>query len=71
MTVEQKPDNLTDVDNPLQEISAFIESNPDPRELKRAVAVRMVLEGFKPIKIRLICLCFKSIHWQVESALYF
>ena len=33
---------------------AFIESNPDPRELKRAVAVRMVMSGIQRIKIKLI-----------------
>ena len=55
MTVEQKPDfNLPDEENLLEELSAFIESNPDPRELKRAVAVRMVLSGIETIKIQLI-----------------
>lgn len=55
MTVEPKPDfNLTDSENLLEELSAFIESNPEPRELKRAVAVKMVLSGIEPIKIGLI-----------------
>lgn len=55
MTVEQKTDfNLPDEENLLEELGAFIESNPDPRELKRAVAVRMVLSGIETIKIQLI-----------------
>lgn len=29
----------------MKELDAFIESNPDPRELKRAIAVRMTLRG--------------------------
>ena len=29
----------------LQELSDFIDGNPDPRELKRALAVRMWIEG--------------------------
>lgn len=31
----------------LEELNAFIHSNPDARELKRAVAVRMFLKGYK------------------------
>ena len=31
----------------MEKLDAFIESNPDPRELKRAVAVKMTLEGYK------------------------
>lgn len=30
----------------MEELSAFIESNPDPRELKRALAVKMTLQGY-------------------------
>lgn len=30
----------------MEELNAFIESNPDPRELKRAIAVRMTLRGY-------------------------
>ncbi|NJK64908.1 MAG: transposase [Synechococcaceae cyanobacterium SM2_3_1] len=30
----------------MEDLVAFIESNPDPRELKRAVAVRMTLQGY-------------------------
>jgi len=30
----------------MKELDAFIESNPDPRELKRAIAVRMTLRGY-------------------------
>jgi putative transposase len=55
MTVEQKPDfNLHESENLLGKLSAFIESNPDPRELKRAVAVKMVLSGIETMKIGLI-----------------
>jgi putative transposase len=31
----------------MEKLEAFIESNPDPRELKRALAVRMTLSGYK------------------------
>ena len=31
----------------MEELDAFIESNPDPRELKRALAVCMAIEGYK------------------------
>jgi putative transposase len=31
----------------MKELNALIESNPDPRELKRAIAVRMNLRGYK------------------------
>jgi len=31
----------------LEDLSSFIQSNPDARELKRAVAVQMFLKGFK------------------------
>lgn len=31
----------------MEQLNAFIESNPDPRELKRAIAVRMTLEGYR------------------------
>ena len=31
----------------MEKLDAFIESNSDPRELKRAVAVKMTLEGYK------------------------
>jgi putative transposase len=34
------------------ELSEFIESNPDPRELKRAIAVQMVLQGLKHRQIQ-------------------
>lgn len=30
----------------MEELDAFIDSNPDPRELKRAIAVRMTLRGY-------------------------
>jgi putative transposase len=35
----------------MEELNAFIESNPDPRELKRALAVRMTLQGYPHRKI--------------------
>ena len=31
----------------MEELDAFIESNPDPRELKRALAVSMTMKGYK------------------------
>jgi len=31
----------------LEDLNAFIQSNPDARELKRAVAVQMFLKGYK------------------------
>lgn len=31
----------------MEELEAFIESNPDPRELKRALAVNMTINGYK------------------------
>lgn len=36
---------------PLQELEKFIKSNPEPRELKRALAVQMLCQGLKPTKI--------------------
>ncbi|KAM3094727.1 helix-turn-helix domain-containing protein [Phormidesmis sp. 146-35] len=30
----------------MEELIAMIQSNPDPRELKRALAVQMVLQGY-------------------------
>jgi hypothetical protein len=39
----------------LEELNKFIQSNPDVRELKRAVAVQMYLKGFK--------------HWQIGESL--
>jgi len=30
----------------MEQLDAFIDSNPDPRELKRAIAVRMTLRGY-------------------------
>jgi putative transposase len=35
----------------MKELNALIESNPDPRELKRAIAVRMTLRGDKQREI--------------------
>ena len=31
----------------MEELDAFIESNPDPRELKRGLAVSMTMRGYK------------------------
>lgn len=39
----------------LEDLNAFIQSNPDARELKRAVAVQMFLKGFK--------------HWEIGESL--
>jgi putative transposase len=47
----------------MKELDAFIESNPDPRELKRAIAVRMTLRGHphrEIIKILQVCSGFIS-----------
>ncbi len=47
----------------MEELDAFIESNPDPRELKRAIAVRMTLRGHphrEIMKILQVCSGFIS-----------
>jgi putative transposase len=36
----------------LEDLNDFIHSNPDARELKRAIAVQMVLKGYKHREIR-------------------
>lgn len=36
----------------LQELREFIDSNPDPREQKRALALTMFIEGLSYPKIR-------------------
>lgn len=36
----------------LEELEKFIQSNPDPRELKRAIAVRMSFKGHKHRQIQ-------------------
>ncbi len=36
----------------MDELTQFIQSNPDPRELKRALAVQMVLQGYTYYEIR-------------------
>lgn len=36
----------------MNELTEFIQSNPDPRELKRALAVRMVLQEYTCFEIR-------------------
>lgn len=38
----------------LDGLNEFIQSNPDPRELKRAVAVQMFLQGYKHREIQAI-----------------
>ena len=40
--------------HPLQELSDFIDGNPDPRELKRAMSVMMWIEGVPGLKIQKI-----------------
>ena len=36
----------------LEELTEFIQSNPDPRELKRAITVQMQLKGYKHREIQ-------------------
>ena len=36
----------------LEELTEFIQSNPDPRELKRAITVQMRLKGYKQREIQ-------------------
>ncbi len=36
----------------MEELIEFIQANPDPRELKRALAVQMVMQNYKHSKIR-------------------
>ncbi len=36
----------------MEELIEFIQSNPDPRELKRALAVQMVMQNYNHSKIR-------------------
>lgn len=43
---------LCNVDLFMDKLTEFIESNPDPRELKRAVAVQMVLQEYSYFAIR-------------------
>ena len=38
----------------LDDLNKFIQSNPDPRELKRAVAVQMFLQSYKHCEIQTI-----------------
>jgi hypothetical protein len=38
----------------LQELTDFIDSNPDPRELKRALAVMMWIKGVPSLEIQKI-----------------
>jgi transposase len=40
---------------PNQRFNSYIKINPDPRELKRALVVKMVLEGYKHREIIKIC----------------
>lgn len=52
----------------MQELDTFIESNPDSRELKRALAVRMTLQGYSHreiMKILQVCSGFIS-KWKGE-----
>lgn len=43
----------------LDDLKEFIHSNPEPRELKRAVAVKMFLQGYKHREIQVV--------WGVSS----
>ena len=55
----------------MEELNGFIESNPDPRELKRALAVCMAIEGYKHreiIKILQVSSGFIS-KWKQEYIL--
>jgi putative transposase len=36
----------------LEELTEFIQSNPDPRELKRAITVQMQIKGYKQREIQ-------------------
>lgn len=38
----------------MEKLSEFIESNPDPRELKRALAVQMALQAYTYFEIRAV-----------------
>ena len=38
----------------MDELSQFIQGNPDPRELKRALAVQMVLQDYRHRKIQTV-----------------
>ncbi len=44
----------------MEELKAFIQSNPDPRELKRALAVKMTLQGYPHREIQDISLIYQS-----------
>ncbi|WP_017327147.1 IS630 family transposase [Synechococcus sp. PCC 7336] len=55
----------------LRELEEFIESNPDPRELKRALAVRILIEGLSRTQIQIVLgvsIPFIS-KWKVNFAL--
>ena len=48
----------------MEELDVFIKSNPDPRELKRAMAIRMTLRGYphrEIMNILQVCSGFISI----------
>lgn len=38
----------------IQELAAYIQSNPDPRELKRALAVQMAQHDYPYIEIQTV-----------------
>ena len=70
-----KSDQIEHIDKPaedtLKELEEFIASNPDPRELKRALAVRMMIEGLSRTQIQTllgVSLPFIS-KWKVHFAL--
>ena len=52
-------------------LSSFIASNPDARELKRALAVQMTLLGLKQGAIQAILGVQSELHQYVEEALSF
>ena len=57
--------------NALKELEEFIASNPDPRELKRALSVRMMIEGLSRTQIQTllgVSLPYIS-KWKVRFAL--
>lgn len=44
----------------MKELTEFIQSNPDARELKRALAVQMVLHKYTPVRDSR---CLAGIRW--------
>jgi len=67
--MEEEQENLK-TEN-LRELEKFIEGNPKPRELKRALAIQMLIQGLKPAKIQTILGVSPSFisKWKVNYAL--